>query len=101
VLPGGFGTLDELFEAVTLVQTKKITKFPIVLMGTRFWQPLVDWMKGTLQEEGLISAEDPELFHLTDDPDEAVRHIVEAHETAARVRQEVQAQVATADAAGT
>ncbi|GII56945.1 cytokinin riboside 5'-monophosphate phosphoribohydrolase [Planotetraspora thailandica] len=79
VLPGGFGTLDELFEAVTLVQTGKITKFPIVLMGTTYWQPLLDWIKGTLLVEGMISPADPELLHLTDDPDEAVRIIVESN----------------------
>ena len=72
VLPGGFGTLDELFEAVTLVQTGKVTHFPIVLMGTAFWAPLLEWLRGTLLEQGTISAEDLALLHLTDDVDEAV-----------------------------
>src|SRR6185437_14803311 len=54
VLPGGFGTLDELFEAVTLVQTRKVTRFPVVLMGTTYWQGLLDWMRGTMQAEGKI-----------------------------------------------
>jgi uncharacterized protein (TIGR00730 family) len=76
VLPGGFGTLDELFEAVTLVQTGKITQFPIVLMGTEFWQPLLDWINRSLLEQGFISPDDPKLLHLTDDPDEVVRLIV-------------------------
>ncbi|GAA3231255.1 TIGR00730 family Rossman fold protein [Actinocorallia longicatena] len=101
VLPGGFGTLDELFEAVTLVQTTKITKFPIVLMGVSFWQPLIDWIKGTLLAEGLISAQDPDLLFLTDDPDEAIAHIREAHETAAREQLEHDVQQSAAEAAGT
>jgi uncharacterized protein (TIGR00730 family) len=73
VLPGGFGTLDELFEALTLVQTKKVTRFPIVLFGTSYWQGLVDWVRSTLVVGGKASAVDLELFHLTDDVDEAVR----------------------------
>lgn len=84
VLPGGFGTLDELFEAITLVQTRKITRFPIVLVGTQFWGGLVDWVKNTMLPGGKISPEDLDLFHLTDDPDEAVRVIVEAHQEAER-----------------
>jgi uncharacterized protein (TIGR00730 family) len=100
VLPGGFGTLDELFEAITLVQTKKITRFPIVLMGVSFWQPLMDWITGTLLPEGLISADDPKLFHLTDDPDEAIRFIVESHVKAAQSDIEESVQSATAEAAG-
>jgi uncharacterized protein (TIGR00730 family) len=72
VLPGGFGTLDELFEALTLVQTKKVTRFPIVLFGTSYWRGLVDWVRGTLVAEGKASRADLELFHLTDDVDEAV-----------------------------
>ncbi|MFH8365758.1 TIGR00730 family Rossman fold protein [Streptomyces sp. NPDC018031] len=72
VLPGGLGTLDELFEALTLVQTKKVTRFPIVLFGTAYWTGLVDWLRGTLVAEGKASTADLELFHLTDDVDEAV-----------------------------
>ncbi|WP_109472180.1 TIGR00730 family Rossman fold protein [Ornithinimicrobium cavernae] len=78
VLPGGFGTLDELFEAVTLVQTGKVTHFPIVLMGTTFWGPMLDWLRATLVAEGTISEVDLGLLQLTDDPDEAVRIIREA-----------------------
>ncbi|GAA4944334.1 TIGR00730 family Rossman fold protein [Streptomonospora halophila] len=72
VLPGGFGTLDELFESITLVQTGKVTRFPVVLVGTEFWSGLRDWIRNTLLEEGTISPGDPDLLHLTDDPDEVV-----------------------------
>ncbi len=78
VLPGGFGTLDELFEALTLVQTKKVTRFPVVLMGTAYWQGLLDWIRDTMVAEGKISPVDLDLICLTDDVNEAVRHIVEA-----------------------
>ncbi|GAA3442145.1 cytokinin riboside 5'-monophosphate phosphoribohydrolase [Planomonospora venezuelensis] len=77
-LPGGFGTLDELFEALTLVQTQKVTSFPVVLMGTEFWGGLVDWIKSTLEGTGKISPADLDLIHVTDDPDEAVRIITGA-----------------------
>jgi uncharacterized protein (TIGR00730 family) len=80
VLPGGFGTLDELFEAVTLVQTKKVTRFPVVLMGTAYWRGLVDWIRDTMQADGKIGPEDLNLLFLTDDVDEAVRHIAETGE---------------------
>jgi uncharacterized protein (TIGR00730 family) len=73
VLPGGFGTLDELFEAVTLVQTQKVTSFPIVLMGSDYWGGLFDWLRGTVLDAGTVSPKDVELLHLTDDVDEAVR----------------------------
>ncbi|MBK21593.1 MAG: TIGR00730 family Rossman fold protein [Flavobacteriales bacterium] len=75
VLPGGFGTLDELFEAITLIQTKKIGKFPIVLVGKEFWKGLVDWIKNTLLTDGKISARDLDLFHLVDTSDEALKII--------------------------
>lgn len=73
VMPGGFGTLDELFEAITLIQTKKIGKFPIVLVGTEFWGGLMDWIKGVLMKEHNISPEDLDLFSIVDDPIEAVK----------------------------
>ncbi|HSP59888.1 MAG TPA: TIGR00730 family Rossman fold protein [Ornithinimicrobium sp.] len=76
VLPGGVGTLDELFEALTLVQTGKITSFPIVLLGTAFWGPLLSWMRDTLVAEGTIGGTDLDLLRLTDDVDEAVSWIV-------------------------
>ncbi|MEV0131473.1 TIGR00730 family Rossman fold protein [Dactylosporangium sp. NPDC050688] len=80
VLPGGFGTLDELFEAVTLVQTRKVTRFPVVLMGTAYWRGLVDWLRDTMQADGKIGPEDLDLLFLTDDVDEAVQHIAMAGE---------------------
>ncbi|AWI30802.1 TIGR00730 family Rossman fold protein [Streptomyces tirandamycinicus] len=72
VMPGGFGTLDELFEALTLVQTGKVTRFPVVLFGSAYWSGLVDWLRGTVVAEGKASARDLLLFHVTDDVDEAV-----------------------------
>jgi uncharacterized protein (TIGR00730 family) len=78
VLPGGFGTLDELFEAVTLVQTRKVTRFPIVLMGTSYWGGLLDWLRQTAAEAGTISPADIDLLHLTDDVEEAVQIVREA-----------------------
>ncbi|WP_199545756.1 TIGR00730 family Rossman fold protein [Streptomyces sp. N35] len=72
VLPGGLGTLDELFEALTLVQTRKVTKFPIVLFGTAYWSGLVDWLRDTVIAQGKASEKDLLLFHVTDSVDEAV-----------------------------
>ncbi|MFI6769822.1 TIGR00730 family Rossman fold protein [Streptomyces sp. NPDC050355] len=72
VLPGGLGTLDELFEALTLVQTRKVTRFPIVLFGTAYWSGLIDWLRDTVIAEGKASMHDLELFHLSDDVDEAI-----------------------------
>ncbi|MFC3960689.1 LOG family protein [Nocardia jiangsuensis] len=74
-LPGGFGTLDELFEALTLVQTRKVTRFPIVLFGTRFWGGLVDWIRDSLAASGKISPEDLDLLYVTDDVAEVVEII--------------------------
>ena len=76
--PGGFGTLDEVFEAVTLIQTQKITSFPLVLFGSEFWGGLVDWVSGSLLATGKISPPDVELFHVTDDLDEAMAIIAAA-----------------------
>jgi hypothetical protein len=80
VLPGGFGTMDELFEALTLVATGKITKFPIVLVGTEYWSGLLDWMKTTMLAEGKIGAAELALLHVADDPDEIVKIITDAHQ---------------------
>ncbi|WP_144283374.1 LOG family protein [Chryseobacterium echinoideorum] len=75
VMPGGFGTLDELTEAITLIQTLKIGRFPIVLVGTEFWSGLLDWFKATLLKEGMISEGDLDLYRVVDTADEAVAHI--------------------------
>jgi uncharacterized protein (TIGR00730 family) len=78
VLPGGFGTFDELFEAVTLVQTQKVTSFPLVLVGTAYWGGLMDWLRGTVLADGKISSADLEMLQLTDDVEEAVEIMVDA-----------------------
>ena len=75
IMPGGFGTLDELFEALTLIQTKRIKPFPVILMGSEYWTGLVDWLKKTMLRDGKISPDDFELIKIIDDPHEAVRHI--------------------------
>ncbi|MFC6013964.1 TIGR00730 family Rossman fold protein [Nocardia lasii] len=74
-LPGGFGTLDELFEALTLVQTRKITRFPIILFGSAYWQGLVDWLRDSMAVSGKISPEDLDLIQITDSVEEVVRII--------------------------
>ena len=76
VLPGGFGTLDELFEALTLVQTQKVTSFPVVLFGSTYWAGLLAWLRGSALAAGTISAPDLEMFTVTDDVDEAVAAVV-------------------------
>ncbi|ERS54548.1 MULTISPECIES: TIGR00730 family Rossman fold protein [unclassified Corynebacterium] len=78
-LPGGMGTMDEFFEVLCMVQTGKVTNYPIVLMGTEYWSGLLEWIKNTLAAGGYINEDDQELFLLTDDPDEAVAHIIERH----------------------
>jgi uncharacterized protein (TIGR00730 family) len=76
IFPGGFGTLDELFEALTLIQTGKIEHFPIVLCGNSYWEPLVDWIRDTLLAQGCISAGDLELFSILDEPSQIVETII-------------------------
>ena len=80
VLPGGFGTFDELFEALTLVQTQKVTSFPIVLLGKGYWSGLVDWIRQTVLADGKIAEDDLDMFRLTDDVEEAVAVMVEAQQ---------------------
>lgn len=75
VMPGGFGTMDELFEAITLIQTKKIGQFPIVLVGKKYWSGLIDWIKNTLLEEGTISKKDLDLISIVDTEDEVLNVI--------------------------
>jgi uncharacterized protein (TIGR00730 family) len=70
IFPGGFGTMDELFEALTLIQTKKIRGFPVVLVGKEYWQGMVAWLKTSVLAEGTISSEDIDLLHIVDEPEE-------------------------------
>ena len=79
-LPGGMGTMDEFFEVMCMVQTGKVTNYPIVLMGTEYWTGLLEWMDNTLAASGYINEGDRELFLLTDDPDEALSHIIQRHQ---------------------
>jgi uncharacterized protein (TIGR00730 family) len=96
VLPGGFGTLDELFEALVLVQTHKVTSFPIVLLGRDYWQGLLDWIRGPVLTRGMISAPDLELLIVTDDVDEAVSLLADSRDQRAHERHSAQATAATA-----
>ena len=75
VLPGGFGTMDELFEALTLIQTKRIKSFPVILMGSEYWKGLIDWLRKTVLHDNKISSADLELVQIIDDPEEAVKYI--------------------------
>src|SRR5579875_1162051 len=78
IMPGGFGTLDEMFEALTLVQTQKVTRFPVILFGSSYWSGLIQWLRDTVAPEGKIGLADIDLMHVTDDVDDAVARIVEA-----------------------
>ena len=101
VMPGGFGTLDELFEALTLTQTRKVTSFPVVLFGTSYWGGLVDWLRGTALADGKIAPADLDMFTVTDDVDEAVSYIVKADEIADAAAEEAARQAAEDMADGT
>ena len=76
MFPGGFGTLDELFESITLIQTGRIPQFPVALVGRQYWTGLMDWMNDQLRAPGLIGAHDLDLFRIVDEPEEAVEFIV-------------------------
>ena len=80
VLPGGFGTLDELFEALTLAQTGKVTSFPVVLLGVAYWSGLIDWLRDTALDQGTIKQSDLDMLRLTDDVEEAVAVMVAARQ---------------------
>lgn len=79
IMPGGFGTLDELFETMTLIQTKRILQMPIILMGSKFWGGLVEWIKNKMVGDGMISPKDLDLFHVLDDPQRAVKIVQDFH----------------------
>jgi uncharacterized protein (TIGR00730 family) len=75
ILPGGFGTMDELFESLTLIQTHKIKPFPVILVGSEYWKGLLDWMRNVVLKEGKLSASDLEIFQVIDEPSEIVKAI--------------------------
>jgi uncharacterized protein (TIGR00730 family) len=85
VLPGGLGTLDELFEALTLVQTKKVTRFPVILFGSSYWGGLYEWLKSTLVAQGKAAPRDLELFHITDEIDEVMKILADARRPAGEI----------------
>jgi uncharacterized protein (TIGR00730 family) len=101
VMPGGFGTLDELFEALTLTQTRKVTSFPVVLFGSSYWGGLVDWLRDTMLADGKIAPADLEMFTVTDDVDEAVSYIVKSGELADAAGEDASREAARAAADGT
>src|SRR5215217_8132092 len=80
VFPGGFGTLDELFEALTLIQTEKVLHFPVVLFGSDHWNPLLDWIDRALEDAGMVSREDLQLVTVTDEPEAAAETVITCHE---------------------
>ena len=80
IFPGGFGTMDELFESLTLIQTGKVRDFPVILFGSEYWSGLLGWLKQTMLAEGKVHQEDLDLLIVTDSPEEAVTHIIDAHE---------------------
>jgi uncharacterized protein (TIGR00730 family) len=80
IFPGGFGTLDELYEALTLIQTGTIRHFPVVLYDTEYWREMIDWIRSDLLANGMVSPDDLDLLHPTDDPEEAVNYVLAAYE---------------------
>jgi len=95
IMPGGFGTLDEMFEALTLVQTRKVTRFPVILFGSAYWTGLLDWLSGPVLGGGKIGMEDLSLIHVCDDVEEVVQIIIEArHEESEQSVREERAVVA-------
>jgi hypothetical protein len=94
IMPGGFGTLDEAFEALTLVQTRKVTRFPVVLFGSAYWSGLLEWLRGTVLAGGKIAAPDLDLVRVTDDPHEAAEHIVAATQALSAQEQKEEASMA-------
>lgn len=102
VLPGGFGTLDELFEALTLVQTHKVTEFPLVLVGSDYWGGLLEWIGGAVADRAMIGGADLDLLHLTDSPAEAVQYVIERGAALAASEREALAELAadSGEAAG-
>lgn len=75
IMPGGYGTMDEFFEALTLIQTKRVKSFPVILMGREYWQGLLDWLKDSMVQKNMILPFDLEMIQLIDEPEEVVKHI--------------------------
>jgi uncharacterized protein (TIGR00730 family) len=90
IFPGGYGTFDELFESLTLVQTGKIDHFPVILWGSEYWQPMVDWLQDPVAQEGMIAGADLRIFRLTDDNEEVVRIVERSFADADAAREEVE-----------
>ena len=90
IFPGGFGTFDELFESLVLVQTGKIDHFPVILYGSAYWQPLIDWLSTTVVEHGMIAPVDLKLFRVTDDLDDVTRWIEKSFVDADAAMQEAE-----------
>jgi uncharacterized protein (TIGR00730 family) len=88
IFPGGFGTMDELFEALTLIQTKKVSHFPVILYRSEYWKGLIDWLRNTMLIEGKVSAEDLDLLYVSDDPEEICRLVSEAYQESYRSERE-------------
>jgi uncharacterized protein (TIGR00730 family) len=80
IMPGGFGTLDELFEALTLIQTHRVKNFPVILVGSAFWDPLLEWIDRALEDNGLISPGDKELLVVADEPEQVCKQVMRASE---------------------
>jgi hypothetical protein len=87
VFPGGYGTMDELFEALTLIQTGKVKNFPVILFGRSYWSGLAGWLRDTVAGENKITVDDLDLFHITDHPAEAVGWVVQARERRTATRE--------------
>ena len=85
IFPGGFGTLDELFEALTLIQTKKIRDFPVVLFGTKYWSGMMNWLHDVVLPDGKIATRDLSLFHLTDSPEEVVQIVIKSQSSLSKL----------------
>ncbi len=97
IFPGGFGTMDELFEALTLIQTGKVRDFPVILFGSAYWQGLIDWLRGTMLTEGKVSPDDLSLVVVTDSPEEVRQIVLDCHErNCAKAEQNARRRVAPA-----
>jgi len=89
IFPGGFGTLDELFEALTLIQTRKINNFPVILFGSEYWRGMLDWLEGAMLKSNYIGESDRGLLHLTDSPAEVVEIIHRSMDTLSKYNHDV------------